>query len=160
MKRALVIFLVAWVAGCASAPVQTLRFHEQVTGNLPAAHARTVIIPSTRQQLVINPEPTLTERDVFAARLEPTAAGDAVGLRFDSHGANLLAEMTTRLRGQSVVVFVNNRPVAALLVEHANATGQFLLVGDLTDEQTKSLVDSLNKTAHRPRDPGEVKPEP
>ena len=160
MKHGFLIFLVAGVIGCASAPVQTLRFHEQVTGELPVAHAQPVTIPSTRQQLVINPEPTLTEHDVLAAKLTPTTGGDAVLLTFDSHGSNLLAEMTTRLRGQSVVVFVNNRPVAALLVEHANATGQLLLIGDLTDDQTKLLVDSLNKTAKRGRDLGDPKTEP
>ena len=126
-------------------PLQTLRFHEQVAGNLPVEHVRQVSVSSTRQQLAINPYPTLTERDVLAAKLTPTAGGDAVLLKFDAHGANVLAEMTTRMRGQSVVVFVNERPVAAVLVERANATGELLLTGDLTDEQTKLLVDSLNK---------------
>jgi len=160
MQRWLLIFLVAYVTGCASAPVQTLRFHEQVTGNLPSSHTRPVQVASTGQRLVINPEPTLTERDVLAAKLEPTTAGDAIRLKFDSHGANLLAEMTTRLRGQSIVVFANDRPIAVLLVEHANASGELQLLGDLTDEQTKSLVESLNKTAHRRPDPGDAKPEP
>ena len=146
------------MVGCASAPpVQSLRFHEQVTAALPPTYARPVTIPSTRQQLTINPEPTLTERDVFDARLEPTSSGDAIVLRFDAHGANLLTEMTTRLRGQSVVVLVNDRPVATLLVEHANTTGQLLFIGDLTDAQTKSLVDSLNKTANRHHDMGDPK---
>ena len=151
--------MVAFVTGCASAPpAQTLRFHEQVIGNLPVTHAQMVTVPSTRQQLVINPEPTLTEHDVLAAKLIPTTGGDAVLLQFDAHGANVLAEMTTRLRGQSVVIFVNDRPVATLLVEHANATGQLLLTGDLTDEQTKALVDSLNKTTSRRTDDGDTKP--
>ena len=161
MQRWLLIFLVAWVAGCASGPPpQTLRFHEQVIGALPVRYARPVTVPSTGQRLVINPEPTLTEHDVFAAKLESTTGGEAIRLKFDTHGANLLAEMTTRLRGQSVVVFVNDRPIAAVLVESANPTGQLLLTGDLTDAQTKSLVDSLNKTANRPRDVGDPKLEP
>ena len=161
MQRGLIIFLIAWVAGCASGPPpQTLRFHEQVTGNLPASFARPVIIPSTGQQLVIDPEPTLTEHDVFAARLEPTAGGAGVLLKFDVHGANLLAEMSTRLRGQSVVVFVNDRPIGTVLVEHPIATGELLLTGDMTDEQVHLLVDSLNKAANRHRDLGDSKLEP
>ena len=160
MKSGLIIFLVAYVTGCASTPVQTLRFHEQLTGSLPASHARPVQVASTGQQLVINPEPTLTERDVLAAKLEPTTAGDAIRLKFDSHGANLLAEMTTRLRGQSIVVFANERPIAVLLVEQANASGELQLLGDLTDDQSKSLVESLNKTARRRQDLGEAKSEP
>ena len=160
MKYGLMILLVASMTGCASAPVQTLRFYEQVTGNLPPSHTRPVLVASTGQRLVINPEPTLTERDVLAAKLEPTSAGDTIRLKFDSHGANLLAEMTTRMRGQSVVVFANDRPIAVLLIEQANAAGELQLIGDLTDEQTKSLVDSLNKTAHHQADSGDAKPEP
>jgi len=160
MQRWLLFFLVAYGTGCASTPVQTLRFHEQVTGDLPSAYARPVTVHSTGQRLVINPKPTLTERDLLAAKLEPTTAGDAIRLKFDSHGANLLAEMTTRLRGQSIVVFANDRPIAVLLVERANASGELQLLGDLTDEQTKSLVESLNQTAHRRQDPGDAKPEP
>ena len=161
MQRWSLIFLVAWAAGCASGPPpQTLRFHEQVIGALPVRYARPVTVPSTGQRLVINPEPTLTEHDVFAAKLESTTGGEAIRLKFDTHGANLLAEMTTRLRGQSVVVFVNDRPIAAVLIENANPTGQLLLTGDLTDAQTKALVDSLNKAANRPRDVGDPKLEP
>ena len=161
MKHGFAIFLVAGVvAGCASAPpVQTLRFHEQVTGNLPVQHARPVFVPSTRQQLVVNPFPTLSEHDVRAARVEATIGGDAIRLQFDAHGANALAEMTTRLRGQSVVVFVNERPIAVLLVEHANATGELLLTGDLTDEQTQALVDSLNNVTNRRPAAGETRSE-
>ena len=161
MQRWILIFLGVWVAGCASGPPpQTLRFHEQVIGALPARYARPVTVPSTGQRLVINPEPTLTERDVWQAKLEPTTGGDAVLLKFNAHGANVLAEMTTRLRGQSMVVFVNDRPIAAVLIERANPTGQLLLTGDLTDMQTKLLVDSLNKTAKHPRDVGDPKLEP
>ena len=161
MQRVFLIILVAWVTGCASTPpAQTLHINEQVIGDLPPPHALKVTIPSTRQQLFINPEPTLTESDVQTAKLEPTNGGDAILLKFDTHGANVLAEMTTRLRGQSVVVFVNDRPVASLLVEHANATGQLLLIGDLTDEQNKALVESLNKAAHSRSDDDDHKPEP
>ena len=97
---------------------------------------------------------------MLAAKLEPTTGGDAIRLKFDSHGANLLAEMTTRMRGHSIVVIANDRPIAVLLVEHANASGELQLIGDLTDEQTKSLVDSLNKTAHHQQDLGDTKTEP
>ncbi len=160
MKYGLLFLLVTWVAGCASAPpVQTLRFHEQVSGNLPLEHASPIVVPSTRQQLAINPLSTLTERDVLAAKLTPTTGGDAILLKFDAHGANVLAEVTTRLRGQSLVVFVNDRPIASLLIEHANATGQLLLTGDLTDEQTKALVDSLNKVTKRRPAAATTKPE-
>ena len=160
MKSSFLIFCLAWIVGCASKPtVQTLRFYEQATGSLPADYARQVTIPITGQQLAINPQPTLTERDVLAAKLTPTPGGDAVLLKFDAHGANLLSEMTTRLRGQSLVVMVNDKPVATLLVDRPNVTGQLLLLGDLTDQQTKALVDSLNNPDAKKSTDEKPKPE-
>ena len=54
---------------------------------------------------------------------------------------------------------MNDRPVASVLVEHAIASGELLLTGDLTDEQTKSLVDSLNKVTKPKPDTGAPKPD-
>ena len=96
---------------------------------------------------------------MLAAKLTPTTGGDAVLLKFDAHGANLLSEMTTRLRGQSLVVMVNDKPVATLLVDRPNATGQLLLLGDLTDQQTKALVDSLNNPDAKKSTDEKPKPE-
>ena len=158
MKRFAQIFLIALVTGCADkAPTHTLRFFEQSVGGLPESHSQPVTIRNTGQQLFIDPVAMLTERDVYLAAVQNTPAGAAVLVRFDAHGANMLAEMTTRLRGQSMVIMINNRPVAAVLVDRPNVTGQFTLLGDFTDAEAQALVDSLNKTANRSRDIGDTK---
>ena len=156
MRREFLILAVAVVTGCAT-PTHTLRFHEEVPGNLPASRVRHVLLPQTGQRLAINPYPSISERDVDAAHLKVTNAGTAVWIRFDMHGAVELSEMTTRLRGQSFVVLVDEKPVAAVLVERAIQNGQFLLLGDLTDAAAKELVESLNKLAGRPRDGGDTR---
>lgn len=66
-------------------------------------------------------------------------------LRFDPHGMVALDEMTTRTRGQYVVIFLNTKPVAAWLVDKRLTTGQFLLEGDFTDEEARQTVDALNR---------------
>jgi preprotein translocase subunit SecD len=147
-------------AGCASAPKITLRLHEQVSGSLPAGRIREIEVASTGQQLTIDPFPALTEKDVLEAQLFPTAGGDAVLLRFDLHGANLLDELTTRARGEYVVVLWDERPVAAVLLNERITNGQFLLEGDFTDEEAKAIVESLNKLAGRPRDYGDTRHAP
>ena len=144
------------VAGCAStSDKMTLRFHA-----LPESHVREIEVPATGQKLAISPFPTLSEKDVLEARLYPTAGGDAVMLRFDLHGSNLLDELTTRARGQYVVVLMNEKPVATVLLQERITNGQFLLEGDLTDEEAKKLVASLNKLAGRKRDYGDTRHEP
>jgi preprotein translocase subunit SecD len=155
-----VIGLLCLLAGCASHRDKlALRFHEQADAALPETHFREVAVEATGQKLAINPFPTLSEKDVLEARLYPTAGGDAVLLRFDRHGANVLNEMTTRTRGQYVVVLLNERPVAAVLLDQIISNGQFLLEGDFTEEQAKRLVADLNKLAGRPRDFGEKRHE-
>jgi len=156
MRRELLILAVAVVTGCAG-PRHTLRFHEEVPDNLPNSRARRIALPRTNLPISVNPFPSLNEKDVYEARLELTNAGDAVLIRFDGHGATVLAEMTTRLRGQRFVVLVDEKPVAVMLVERVIKDGQFLLLGDLTEEEAKSLVESLNKLAGRHRDYGDTR---
>ncbi len=127
-------------------PVETtLRIYEQSDSALPAETVQTVELPRAGLKLTINPFPTLTERDVQSAEVYNTSGGKAVFLRFDPHGEIVLDEMTTRTRGQYVVVMVNNHPVSAWLVDQRIINGQFLVEGEFTDEEAQKIVDDLNK---------------
>ena len=157
LKMALCFALaVTLFVGCATFQKKhdetTVRLYEQADPALPAERFRTVEIPRADLKLTINLFPTLTEQDVQSAELYDTAGGKAIFLRFDAHGTILLDEMTTRTRGQYVAVLINDRPVSAWLVDQRIINGQFLIEGDLTDEEAKKVVDELNKlskTIHR-----------
>jgi preprotein translocase subunit SecD len=142
-------------AGCAlfhmnsKAGETTVGLFEQADSALPAENHQTVEIPRADLKLTISPFPTLTEKNVQSAELYDTAGGKAIFLRFDAHGTVLLDEMTTRIRGQYVAVVVNNRPVSAWLVNQRIINGQFLVEGDLTDEQATKIVDELNKASKK-----------
>src|SRR5579859_1110159 len=123
----------------------TLRMYEEVDPALPAENKQTVEIPRSNMKLTINPFPTMTEKDVLSAELYNTAGGKAIFLRFDPNGTILFDEMTTRCRGQYIAVMINNRPVAAWLVNERVVNGQFLVEGDFTDEEAKKVVDDLNE---------------
>jgi SecD-like export protein len=127
----------------------TLRIYEEVDASLPADNKQIVEIPHTDLRLTINPFPTLTEKDVLTAELYDTAGGKAIFLRFDPNGTILLDEMTTRCRGQHIVIMINNHPIAAWLVNDRVTNGQFLVEGDFTDEQAKKAVDDLNKLSKK-----------
>jgi preprotein translocase subunit SecD len=149
LKTALCVTLVSVVfSGCALFPKRdesTLQIHEQVSSALPAENMLTVVIPKTDLKLAVAPYATLSQKDVLSAELYATAGGEAILLRFDVHGSIVLDEMTTRNRGQYLVTFINNRPVAAWLVNQRILNGQLLVEGDFTDEEAKQVVDSLNK---------------
>jgi hypothetical protein len=160
MRRTMLMILLL-ASGCAflkpKPPPVTLRFHEQADASLPETHIRVAYVPGTQQRIIVDPFAQLTERDVLEARLVSTPGGQAVLLKFDLHGANLLSEMTTRMRGRYVVVFVDEEPVAAVLVEQRITNGQFLLEPDLTDDKIRALVDNLSKIAGKKKDFGDTK---
>jgi preprotein translocase subunit SecD len=127
----------------------TLRIYEQVGTGLPEGHWREAKIPKTELTLRVDRFPVLTERDVKMAEPFETVGGVAVMLHFDAHGMFMLDELTTRDRGRYLVVFLNDRPVAAHLVERRLVHGQFLLEGDFTDAEARQLIDDLNKMAKK-----------
>ncbi len=123
----------------------TVRLYEQADSALPAENVQTVVLPRGGPKLTISPFPTLTEQDVQSAELYNTAGGKAIFLRFDPLGEIALDEMTTRTRGQYIVVMINNHPVSAWLVDQRIINGQFLVEGEFTDEEAQKIVDDLNK---------------
>jgi len=145
--------LAAFSVGCASFhkkdPETTVRIYEQADSALPAENQRTIEVPDTDLKLTINPFPTLTEQNIQSAEVYNTAGGKAIFLRFDAHGTVLLYEMTTRMRGQYVAVLVNNRPVSAWLVNQRILNGQFLVEGDLTDDEATNIVFKLNEASKK-----------
>lgn len=158
--RPIVTTILLLATGCAflkpKPPPVTLRFHEQADAALPSGHYRIVNVPGTDRQIPIDPFAQLNEKDVREARLVATPGGQGVQLYFDLHGANSLTEMTTRLRGRYLVVFVDDRPVAAVLVEKPITNGEFLLEGDMTEAEDRALVNNLNKLAGKRKDFGDT----
>ncbi len=143
----------ACFAGCATfrnRPEEvSLRIHEESSSLLPAETFQTVEIPHTNVKLTVSPFPTLTEQDVQSAELYDTAGGKAISLRFDPHGTIVLDELTTRDRGQYLVIFLNNRPIGSWFVDQRILNGQFLVDGDFTDEEAKKAVEALNKLGEK-----------
>ena len=148
----------ACCAGCATiasmhkTPEEvSLRIHEEASSSLPAESFTSVEIPHTNVKIAVSPFPTLTEQDVQSAELYDTAGGKAIFLRFDPHGTIVLDEMTTRDRGQYVVIFLNKHPVGSWLVNQRIINGQFLVEGELTDEEAKKAVEQLNNLSEKNR---------
>ncbi|HXI82789.1 MAG TPA: hypothetical protein VNL17_01720 [Verrucomicrobiae bacterium] len=141
--------------GCATFGKKTedvnLGIHEESSSSLPAETFQTVEIPRTGVKLAVSPFPTLTEQDVQSAELYDTAGGKAIFLRFDPHGTIVLDEMTTRDRGQYLVIYLNKRPVGSWFVDQRILNGQFLVEGDFTDEEARKAVEALNKLGEKNR---------
>jgi preprotein translocase subunit SecD len=148
------IFLVACLlaTGCAlfgDKEQTTLRFHEQFDPSLPSKLYRDVTIPKTSLTMQVDRYPVLTERDIQAATIYPTAGGPAIMLRLEFHGNMVLDELTTRGRGRYLVVFLNGRAVEAWFMDKRINNGVFLVEGDFTEEEAKKAVESLNRQSKK-----------
>jgi preprotein translocase subunit SecD len=127
----------------------TLRIHEEANSSLPTETFRTVEIPHTGVKLTVDIFPALTERDVQSAELYDTAGGKAIFVRFDPQGTVMLDQITTRDRGQYLMIFLNNHPVGTWFVDQRITNGQFLVEGDFTDEAAGKAVEALNKLSKK-----------
>lgn len=123
----------------------TVRIHEQASPALPAERLISATLPDSGLTLTLDSNPALSENLIQSAELFPTAGGAAILLRFDIHGTMRLEELTTRNRGNYLVIYLNGRPVAAWLVNRRLTNGQFLLEGDFTDEEARRVVHALNR---------------
>jgi len=123
----------------------TVRFHEQVSQHLPENHILPVDLPAQGIALGVAPYAALTEYDLESAELQRSDGGTRIKLIFDHHGKFVLDEVTTRMRGQRIVVFLNQKPVTAWFVHRRIDDGTFLLEGDFTEEEAIQLVEWINK---------------
>lgn len=146
------LFLVGCLllSGCATEKEQTtLRFHEQISSSLPNKLYRDIPIPKTGLTVQVERFPVLTEREIAAAEIYPTAGGAAIMLRMEIQGSMALNELTTRSRGRYLVTFLDGRPVAAWFMDKRIDNGVFLLEGDFTEEEAKKAVESLNRQSKK-----------
>jgi len=143
---------IVFLAGCAlfgSHKPVTLRIHEQASAALPESHVMTVSIPRADLKIPVNPYYVLDESDVESAAVRQTPGGSAIMLHFDIHGAIKFDELTTRARGEYIVTVLNDRPVAAWLVDQRVTNGEFLVEGDFSDEEAKKAVEALNRMSKK-----------
>jgi preprotein translocase subunit SecD len=148
--RILLGFIVAALvagSGCASFKNKSkvsVKVHEQMGPGLD--QGLPLKFPELGISLTVNPVPSLTEKDVQSAELFTMASGTGVVLQFDPRGAMHLDELTTRMRGRYLVVFVDGKPVSVWLVDRRLTNGQLLVEGMMTDEEAIDLAARLKQS--------------
>ncbi len=87
----------------------------------------------------------MTEKDLVSAEIVETTGGAAILLRFDRHGLHTLDQWTTSHRGRYMVVFLNDKPLVAWLIDQRLSLGQFLLEAKLSGYEARQIVKNLNR---------------
>lgn len=70
-----------------------------------------------------------------------------VGIHFNSEGAKLFSEITTRNVGKQVAIFLDELPITAPTVNEPITTGDAVISGDFPLEEAKNLAIQLNAGA-------------
>ncbi len=80
-------------------------------------------------------------------QFDPNTGQPNVGLEFNSEGANLFGEITTKNVGQIVGIFLDEEPISLPRVEEPITSGEAVIRGDFTLEEAKKLSIQLNAGA-------------
>ncbi len=70
-----------------------------------------------------------------------------VGLRFDTEGAKLFADLTARNVGKPIAIFLDGEVISAPTVQGQIPDGHAVITGNFTLEEVKDLVQRLNEGA-------------
>ncbi|HSY17669.1 MAG TPA: hypothetical protein VK815_05005 [Candidatus Acidoferrales bacterium] len=134
--------------------VGAIRIH--VEAPVPVA-GRTETIRVLRSQpvdVLIDEDPTVTERNIIAATLLETPGGFAVRVKFDETGSWMIEQTSAGNPGKHLAIFAQwgetiseGRWIAAPIITHRIADGVITFTPDATREEAAKLVEGLNHTA-------------
>lgn len=98
--------------------------------------------------LQVRKKTDLTGKHVKRASVEFDSKGKpAVGLQFDSEGAKLFEQITTRNIGRPVGIFLDGFPLSIPTVQQAITGGDAVITGNFTVDDAKKLAVSINSGA-------------
>ena len=152
------VLLVA--AGCVTdkkdKKIALLRVHIESANYVNAAGKTVTLLRDKPVNIVIEPDPILTEANIIAATLLETPGGFAVEVKFDSSGSWMLEQYSAANPGKHLVIFgqwgdklMNTRWLAAPIITHRVANGILSFTPDADRDEVKLLVQGLNNNAKK-----------
>lgn len=108
---------------------------------------REVVDPSASVSATL---PTgITGKDLKRAQVsfDTTTGSPQVAISFNSDGAKKFAEVTRRLVGKPLAIFLDNMPVTSPVVKQEITDGEAVINGQFTQEEAKTLALQLNAGA-------------
>jgi len=136
MIRALAIALVAIsLTSTASGRSKhcVLRVYAQANPQDTDVFASPVTAPISGKSIFVEKIPAISERDVAAYQAYPATNGTfGVVLKLDEHGRIVLETLSIEHSGRTLIVMLNGRAVAELLVDRRVSDGQIYIASGLT----------------------------
>jgi preprotein translocase subunit SecD len=91
----------------------------------------------------------VTGKDLTRAQVtfDTTTGAPQVAISFNSDGAKKFADVTRRLVGKPLAIFLDNMPLTSPIVKQEIADGQAVINGQFTQDEAKALALQLNAGA-------------
>lgn len=82
-----------------------------------------------------------------AVEFDPNTGAPFVGITFNAEGGNLFGQLTQKLVGQPIAIFLDGEAISTPVVQQAIFGGQAVITGDFTLSEAKLLAQRLNAGA-------------
>ncbi len=108
---------------------------------------REIVDPTATQSATL--ATGITGKDLKRAQVtfDTTSGSPQVAIEFNSEGAKKFAEVTKRLVGKPLAIFLDNVPITSPVVKQEITDGQAVINGQFTQDQAKALALQLNAGA-------------
>lgn len=120
--------------------------HLPANDSIPASRRVSIVLRTPALSLQINSIPVLREADLDGAELTGEGEDFQMRLLFNTHGTIELDRVSNNNRDELLVVFINDKPVAAPQLKRRIVDGILEFTPDLTREEAEKLVEGLRAT--------------
>jgi hypothetical protein len=107
----------------------------------------TVTLPISGVQIAVNNKPIISEFDYTGVSLAQSDLGKFLVFSLTADAAREVYRVTGSNQGKRLVLFINNRPVGARMIDGAFNTGSIAVFAALPEETLPELVKNLDGTS-------------
>ena len=107
----------------------------------------TVTLPVSGVQIAINNKPIVTEFDFTGVDLAQSDLGKFLVFKLTEQAARDVYRVTGSNQGKRLVLFINDQPVGARVIDSAFSSGVIAVFAALPEEMLPKLVKDLNDTS-------------
>jgi hypothetical protein len=107
----------------------------------------TVTLPVSGVQIAVNNKPIVTEFDYTGVSLAQSDLGKFLVFNLTADAARDVYRVTGSNQGKRLVLFINDKPVGARMIDGAFNTGSIAVFAALPEETLPELVKNLDGTS-------------
>lgn len=106
-----------------------------------------VTLPISGVQIAINNKPVFTEMDYAGVSLARSDLGQFLLFQLTADASRELYRTTGNNQGRRLVLFINDKPVGARMIDRTFSSGSIAIFAAIVDEDLPAIVKNLNLTS-------------